>query len=165
MTALLKVKIGSGSIVCAMLLFFCAGPLAQAGAMSGSPKASAAIIETQAGLVSFEVETATTTDQQQRGLMYRREMADDHGMIFLFSPARPVFFTMRNTYIPLDMIYILPDGTIESINAQTTPLDPGPFPSEGVVRAVLEINGGLAETLGIRPGDQVRHPLLENVED
>jgi uncharacterized membrane protein (UPF0127 family) len=147
-----------------MLLLICAGPMAQAEAMSGPPQDKIAIIETETGFVRFEVETATTPEQQQRGLMYRREMADDHGMIFLFSPARPVFFTMKNTYIPLDMIYILADGTIESINAQTTPLERGPFPSEGEVRAVLEINGGLAETLGIRPGDRVRHALLENVE-
>ena len=81
-------------------------------------------------------------------------------MIFDFGGEDLHAFWMRNTYVPLDMIFIRADGVIDSIAANATPLDETPVPSAGRVRAVLEINGGFAERLGIRPGDRVRHRIF-----
>ena len=105
----------------------------------------------------FTVELALTPAHQQRGLMFREEMADDAGMLFVFDPVRPVSFWMRNTLISLDMLFIGPDGTILNIAAEAEPRTDTPRPSAGPVRGVLEINGGLAAALGIAAGDRVRH--------
>lgn len=115
-------------------------------------------IETGAGgRYHFTVELAVTPQQQGRGLMFREEMAADHGMLFLFEPVRPVSFWMRNTPLSLDMLFVEADGTIANIAARTTPLSDRSYPSAGPVRAVLEINGGVSALLGIEPGDRVVH--------
>lgn len=109
------------------------------------------------GRYHFIVELAVTPQQQGRGLMFREEMAPDHGMLFLFEPVRPVSFWMRNTPLSLDMLFVEADGTIANIAARTTPLSDRSYPSAGPVRAVLEINGGLSALLGIEPGHRVVH--------
>lgn len=154
-------KFEKSSIATAMLLLLLLAPVSSA--MSKPVDSSVLFIQTGDQTIEFNVETATTDDQRSLGLMFRREMADDHGMIFLFKPERQVTFTMRNTYISLDMIFISGDGTIESILENTEPLEWGPFPSKGDVRAVLEINGGLSKKLGIKPGDRVEHLFLGNM--
>ena len=105
----------------------------------------------------FTVELAVTPQQQARGLMFREGMAPDHGMLFLFDPIRPVSVWMRNTPLSLDMLFVAADGTIANIAARTTPLSDQSYPSDGPVRAVLEINAGLSALLGIEPGDRVLH--------
>ena len=118
-------------------------------------------IETAVGQrYRFEVELATTPEQQSQGLMHRAEMAADAGMLFVFEPVRPASFWMKNTLISLDMLFIGADGRIVNIGARTEPLSLASVPSAGPVRAVLEINGGLSAMLGIRPGDRVDHPAL-----
>ncbi len=118
-------------------------------------------IETAAGArYRFAVELAVTPDQQARGLMHREEMAADAGMLFVFEPLRPVSFWMKNTLISLDMLFIGADGRIVNIGERTEPLSTDSVPSDGPVRAVLEINGGLSDMLGIRPGDRVVHPAF-----
>ena len=117
-------------------------------------------IATARGPVKFQVEMADTPAEQQQGLMWRGSMPADRGMIFDFHTEDARSFWMRNTYIPLDIIFIRADGRILSIAQNTTPLSEAPVPSFGAARAVLEINGGLAETLGIRPGDRVRHRIF-----
>jgi uncharacterized membrane protein (UPF0127 family) len=112
----------------------------------------------------FKVELATTPAARQQGLMYRREMAADAGMLFDFKRSQPVAFWMRNTYIPLDMTFIRADGTIANIAARTIPGSETPVPSDGVVRGVLEINGGLSERLGIGAGDRVLHAIFKNAD-
>ncbi|TNE35861.1 MAG: DUF192 domain-containing protein [Alphaproteobacteria bacterium] len=144
-----------------MLLLFFVAPFGMG--MSEPIDQSVLFIRTEGKTIEFSVETATTDDQRSTGLMYRREMADDHGMIFLFKPERQVNFTMHNTYISLDMIFIRSDGTIESVLENTEPLEWGPYPSKGKVRAVLEINGGLAKKLGIKVGDRVEHLFFGNI--
>ena len=115
-------------------------------------------IETAGGArYRFEVELAVTPEQQARGLMHREEMAADAGMLFVFEPVRPVSFWMRNTLISLDMLFVGADGRIVNIGERTVPLSEESVPSDGPVRAVLEINGGLSDMLGIRPGDKVVH--------
>ena len=103
----------------------------------------------------FTVEIASTTEEQAYGLMNRSELAPDRGMIFPFDPPRPASFWMKNTLIPLDMIFIRADGTIANIQANAVPLSLEPENSEGPVKAVLEIAGGRAAELGINPGDRV----------
>lgn len=104
---------------------------------------------------SFTVEIARTSSQQARGLMFRTELADDKGMIFPFADARMAGFWMKNTVIPLDIIFIRADGKIENIAANTTPYSTDPVESTAPVAAVLELRGGLTAELGIKPGDSV----------
>ena len=103
----------------------------------------------------FRVEVARTADQQAQGLMNRRSLAPDAGMLFPFDPPRPASFWMRNTLIPLDMIFIRPDGAIARVAANTVPLSETPVAVAEPVTAVLELRGGRAAALGIREGDRV----------
>jgi uncharacterized protein len=137
------------------LLF--AGP---ASAQLQSYEKSKASIVTSAGPRDFTIELALTPAQQAQGLMFRREMAPDAGMLFVFPDSREQTFWMKNTYLPLDMIFIKPDGTILSIAERAVPLTETPVPSHGNARAVLEVNGGTAARLGIKPGDKLVSPAL-----
>ena len=118
-------------------------------------------IVTDSGTREYRIELAITPEEQARGLMYRQEMEADAGMLFPYDPPRSASFWMRNTYIPLDMIFIAPDGSIESVASNTIPLSTTPYPSRGPVKAVLELNGGEAERIGARAGDQVIYTLPE----
>ena len=107
---------------------------------------------------SFRVEIAETLVDLQRGLMFRKSMEADRGMIFLFSRPVAVEMWMKNTYIPLDVLFIREDGSIAGIHANAQPLDETPFTAPEPVAAALEINGGLAEKMGIAVGDRVVMP-------
>jgi uncharacterized membrane protein (UPF0127 family) len=111
-------------------------------------------IRSASGEHRFAAEVAATPEQQERGLMFRRELAPDHGMIFPYGPPQTVGFWMKNTLIPLDMLFIRADGTIARI-ATATPLSLDTVGSGEPVAAVLEIRGGRAAELGIRAGDRV----------
>ena len=102
----------------------------------------------------FRVEVAALPKQQERGLMFRRALGPDRGMVFPYNPPRDVAFWMRNTLIPLDMIFIRADRTIARI-ATAKPLDETRVPSGEPIGAVLEVAGGRAAELGIRQGDVV----------
>jgi uncharacterized membrane protein (UPF0127 family) len=115
-------------------------------------------IMTAAGVRSFTVEMAVSEAEQARGLMYRTELAPDAGMLFPLAPPRMTAFWMRNTLIPLDMIFIRADGTIARIAANTVPYSLNPVSSGEPVAAVLEIAGGQAARAGIAEGDKVRWP-------
>ena len=105
---------------------------------------------------AFTVEVAQTPEQQARGLMFREALGPDEGMIFPFRPPRPASFWMRNTPIPLDMLFVRQDGTIARIAADTVPHSEEPVTSSGEpVAAVLELRGGRAAELGISEGDRV----------
>jgi len=93
--------------------------------------------------------------------MYRREMAPDAGMLFQFPQPEFVIFWMKDTYIPLDMLFVKADGTISSIAEDTKPMSTAKIPSNGPVKAVIEINAGLAKTLDILPGDRVHAAMFE----
>jgi uncharacterized membrane protein (UPF0127 family) len=105
----------------------------------------------------FVVEVARTPAEQQQGLMNRQSLAPDKGMIFPFAADQVASFWMKNTLIPLDMVFVRRDGTIAGIAANTVPLNLQPVLSEEPVAAVLEIAGGRAAELGIAPGDRVRY--------
>jgi uncharacterized membrane protein (UPF0127 family) len=135
-----------------------------AGACSAAPVGSLPVrdvdIVTAKGLVRFKAEVAADPASQQQGLMYRKSMAADRGMIFVFPEPKPAGFWMHNTLIPLDLLFVDEDGEIESIAADAKPLDETIIPSKGEVKAVIEINGGLAKARGIAVGDKVRDPKL-----
>jgi uncharacterized protein len=117
-------------------------------------------IETGGGARHFAIEIARTPDELAQGLMYRDHLDADHGMLFLIDPPRPVTFWMKNTLIPLDIIFVKTDGRVESVAARAIPMSTETIPSQGEVGAVVEVNGGMAERLGIRPGDKVVSPAL-----
>jgi uncharacterized membrane protein (UPF0127 family) len=105
--------------------------------------------------LTFRVEVAATSQQQARGLMFRTRLGDDEGMIFPMNPPRGASFWMRNTVIPLDLIFIGTDGRISNIAANAVPYDESPLLSAGLVKGVLELRGGRAAELGIVAGDRV----------
>jgi uncharacterized membrane protein (UPF0127 family) len=107
----------------------------------------------------YTVEVARTPDEQARGLMVRRAMARDHGMIFPMNPPREAAFWMEGTALPLDLIFIAPDHRVLRIAANAVPFDRTPLPSNGVAGAVLELNAGEAARIGLKPGDKVGYPL------
>lgn len=121
-------------------------------------------IETSSGPVRFEVEFANTPETREQGLMFRESLPSGTGMLFDFGAPREVAMWMKNTLIPLDMIFIREDGVIHRIAANTVPLSLATVASEGPVTGVLEIIGGDAERLGIAPGDRVRHPMFAEGE-
>ena len=116
------------------------------------------VIETARGPVTFWAEIADDDAERARGLMFRREMARDHGMLFEFDTPEMQSFWMRNTHLSLDLIFIGADGRIVNVAANATPYSDAPIPSTGPATGVLEINAGLAQELGIAAGDRVRHP-------
>lgn len=116
-------------------------------------------IHTAKGVIHFEVEVAATPQEQARGLMYRASLPERGGMIFPMTPPRFASFWMKNTYIPLDLIFIRTDGTISSIAAQAVPENLSPIESREPVAAVLEIAGGGAAAHGIAVGDRVSWKL------
>jgi uncharacterized protein len=121
------------------------------------------IIETAKGPVQFSVEMATAWPQQERGLMFRKSVAPNAGMLFDFGREQEESFWMKNTLIPLDMLFIKADGTIARIAANAKPLSEDSIPSYEPVRAVLEIAGGRAAQLGLKPGDKVREAIFGNM--
>lgn len=116
---------------------------------------------TQTGVHSIKIEVARTPDQQALGLMFRTGLPDDKGMLFPHDEPRESSMWMRNTYIPLDMVFIRADGTVHRIEKRTEPFSERVIPSNGPVAAVLEIAGGVADKLGLKPGDHIRHPMFE----
>ena len=117
-------------------------------------------IASKNGVHSFAVEMAVTPDEQSKGLMFRKELPEGQGMLFDFRRDQEATFWMKNTYVPLDMIFIRADGRIHRIAANTTPLSEALVSSGGPVRAVLEVVAGTAKKLGIAPGDRVAHPMF-----
>lgn len=140
------------ALLTGLTLFVCVAP-ARAG--------NALTIETVAGATHrFTVELAVSPAEIQRGLMFRESLADDAGMLFFYQQCRLAQFWMKNTLIPLDMIFIEADGRIARITAMAEPQSLEIRASGVPVNGVLEIAGGRAAALGIAPGDHVRHPLF-----
>ena len=117
-------------------------------------------IATKSGVRVFSVEMATTEEEKTTGLMYRKELPDGKGMLFDFSPEQQISMWMKNTYIPLDMIFIRADGRILRIAENTEPLSTRIISSGGLAKGVLEVIAGTAQKYGIQPGDRVAHPLF-----
>ena len=119
-------------------------------------------IVTAGGTREFRVEIAADDASRERGLMNRRYMAADHGMLFEFDRDAPVAFWMKNTYIPLDMIFISRAGVVTNVVANAEPLSERVIPSGPPCAAVLELNGGTAAAIGLKVGDKVRHQFFKS---
>ena len=140
-----------GALLCA------AGAAAPA---SVSFEESSLTVDAAAGRFEFLVEMAVSPAQRSQGLMFRESLDEDRGMLFDFGRPQRAAMWMRNTYVPLDMLFIDADGRITQIAAETQPLSDAVIASREPVRAVLELRGGVSAKLGIRPGDRVIHPLF-----
>ncbi len=112
------------------------------------------------GTAKFSIEIADDFAERAQGLMHRQSMPRLSGMLFIYEAPGNLTFWMRNTLIPLDMIFIKPDGSIAHVHENAIPLDETPIPGGEGNLAVLEINGGLSSKLGIKAGDQVQHPAF-----
>lgn len=118
------------------------------------------VIQTAKGPQRFRVELADNDQSRSRGMMFRTSMAPDAGMLFDFKQEQMASFWMRNTLLPLDMLFIKADGTILNIHQRAIPRDETGINSVGPVRAVLEVNGGTTARLGIKAGDKVEHAIF-----
>lgn len=144
-----------------------AGSTSAQGTASSAPAAELAVhpvsgltvvpltVTTASGPHAFKVEVASTPAEQERGLMFRTAMGADEGMIFPMDPPRPAAFWMKNTVIPLDIIFIGANHKVLNIAANAVPYDLSPLPSDGDAAGVLELNGGRAAQIGLKPGDTV----------
>lgn len=128
-----------------------------AAALESFQKSTLTVETASGGKFRFDVELALTPAQQAQGLMFRQTMADDAGMLFIYDRVQPASFWMKNTLIPLDMLFIGADGRIVNIHDRAVPQSLDSVNSAGPVKAILELNGGMSARLGIRPGDRVVH--------
>ena len=128
--------------------------------LSSFPKGEV-VVESAAGPKhTFKVWIADTEPRQRQGLMFVRDLPADQGMLFVNQPPRPAAFWMKNTYIPLDMLFVDAGGKVLHIFERTTPLSLDPLGIDAPVRAVFEIKGGESARRGIRVGDRLRHPAF-----
>lgn len=118
------------------------------------------VLKTESGDHSYTVEIADTDRERATGLMFRGSLPEKSGMIFLYDPPQRVGMWMRNTYIPLDMVFITAEGTVHRVEADTEPFSTDLIRSGGEVAAVLELNAGQAAKIGVKPGDRVIFPGL-----
>src|SRR5580704_11896603 len=153
---------GAGRVVARLLFYLVAIVALAAVSLAGAQATTVEPLEivTKKGVQVFSVEMATTEQEKETGLMYRKELADGKGMLFDFTPEQEVSMWMKNTYVSLDMIFIRSDGTILRIAENTEPLSTRIIPSRGLAKGVLEVIAGTAKKYGIAPGDRVAHPLF-----
>ena len=119
-------------------------------------------IITATGPHHFSVEVMRTDAGREKGLMFRRNMPKDRGMLFDFKTEQPVMMWMKNTFLPLDMVFISRDGKVVNVAENAEPLSEAIIASDGPVFAVLEVNAGEARQIGVKPGDEVRHSMFKH---
>ncbi|MCG8692438.1 MAG: DUF192 domain-containing protein [Minwuiales bacterium] len=141
-------------------ILFAAIMAAAAAAQSQSLPVSELRIATSQTQHFFKVEVADNDETRARGLMFRMSMPPNAGMLFDYRTDQQVAMWMKNTFIPLDILFIDRRGKIVNIHERAVPLSLASIPSDGPVRAALELNGGSVSRLGIKPGDQVFHALF-----
>ncbi len=148
--------------LCASLIFLCASPAALA---IDAPPPHGSLerlqIVTASGTHEFSVEVMRGGPQRERGLMFRRFLPQDRGMLFDFATERPVMMWMKNTFLPLDMIFIGRAGKVVGLAENAEPLSEKIIPSGAPAYGVLEVNAGTAARIGLKIGDSVRHPLFD----
>lgn len=163
--------VGLGAVVALISLIWAGGADAQRlrsleplnPAKAQTLPASPLVIQSAEALHPFTVELAESESQRAIGLMHRNFLASDRGMLFDFYVEQPEQFWMRNTFIPLDMLFIRATGEIVFIAEETIPHSDKPVGPTRPVRAVLEVPGGTAKRLGIKAGDTVRHEIFGNL--
>jgi uncharacterized membrane protein (UPF0127 family) len=122
------------------------------------------VAETQSGQQRFSIEIADEERERAAGLMFRTEMQDSHGMLFVFEATRPVGFWMKNTPMPLDLVFIGEDGRVRAV-LPGEPFSEALITPDVPVRFVLELKRGIAQKAGIAPGDRIRHPAIDAMAD
>ncbi|RFC64833.1 MULTISPECIES: DUF192 domain-containing protein [Mesorhizobium] len=157
-----KIRSYSSALVFSLLLLPFAAAWAQE-AMVLPVDPAPLVIETGATEAKFAIEVADEGAERSRGLMFRKEMAADHGMLFVFQQQQPLAFWMKNTILPLDLVFIDERGKVRAV-LPGTPFSEAPISPSEPVKYVLELNQGTAKRLGIDPGDQVAHPLIGMVQ-
>jgi uncharacterized protein len=118
-------------------------------------------LHTAAAVHAIDVEIADTPQEKAQGLMFRTRLADNTGMLFFYETPQEITMWMRSTYIPLDMVFIRPDGVVHRIEARTEPLSEAIIASRGDVTACLELAGGAADRLGLKAGDRIEHRFFK----
>lgn len=131
-----------------------------AGAAQAECRADRVDLKNDQTQVRFDIELAQTPQERSRGLMFRENLPRGAGMLFVFDPPQPVAFWMKNTLIPLDMIFSDRSGMVTHVHEGAIPGDLTPIEGGDSVYAVLEINAGLSARYGIRPGTQLRHEIF-----
>lgn len=144
----------SGAMAALLLL-----RLAGSGA-AAEPALDRVEIVTASGPHDFKVEVMRSEAERERGLMYRRFLPADRGMLFDFKTAAPVMMWMKNTYIPLDMVFIGPDGRVVSTAENAEPLSERVISSQGKALGVLEVNAGTVASIGVKAGDRVENAMF-----
>ena len=120
------------------------------------------VLKTATGDHNFNIEVVITDQERALGLMFRRSLPENAGMLFIYDPPQPATMWMKNTFIPLDMVFISADGKVHRVESNTEPFSTAIIPSEGDVVGVLELNAGEANKIGLKRGDQVIYPGLPN---
>ncbi len=151
---------GAGMRIQAARFGFAAALLAAGGAQAetGLEKLE---IDTASGPHVFQVEVMRSEAEREKGLMFRRFLPKDRGMLFDFKVEQPVMMWMKNTYISLDMVFMSHDGHVVGMAQNAEPLSETIIPSGAPAASVLELNGGEAATIGLKVGDVVHHPLFK----
>jgi len=140
----------------AIVLVFAGG-----AAMAATCSADRAYLRGPDGEAAFRVEVADTQAERAQGLMHRETLATSAGMLFVYPHPQRVGFWMKNTLIPLDMIFMDASGTVRRIGHEAQPHDTRPVFGGNAIQTVLEINGGMARRIGISPGWEMRHPAVD----
>ena len=130
--------------------------------LAASEKLERLVIRVSGREIKLNVEVARTPRQQRAGLMFRRSLPADRGMLFIYPYQSIVKMWMKNTHIPLDMVFINSKGIVKKIVERTVPFSLSVISSGEPVRAVLELNGGTSNRIGLKRGDQVIHPFFKN---
>ncbi|HJU15552.1 MAG TPA: DUF192 domain-containing protein [Stellaceae bacterium] len=146
-----------------VLAVLAAGPAGRAVAAEMSFASAPLVIVTATGRHRFRVEVAKTPAQMEQGLMFRRRLAPDSGMLFEFDAPTVARMWMHNTLIPLDMLFVDGSGRIVNIAANATPMSDAVIAAAAPVRAVVELPGGTAARLDAKPGDRVLSPFFGNL--
>jgi uncharacterized membrane protein (UPF0127 family) len=149
-------------VVFAVGLIMLIGPLARAD--DTAPRQETIVIETDKTSHMLAVEIADTPALRERGLMFRHRLPDDRGMLFLYGRAEPVAMWMKNTYSPLDMVFVRGDGSIAEVVEGAVPHSLETIRSREPVLAVLEVAAGNARKLGLKPGTVIRHSFFGNAD-
>ena len=137
-----------------------AAALMLSSAAVAAPATERLTIETASGRHGFDVEVMHKGPELQKGLMFRKSMAADHGMLFDFGKSQDVSMWMKNTYLPLDMVFIDRSGKVVNVAHDTVPMSEAIIPSQGAVLGVLEINAGVAKSIGLKAGDAVKASIF-----
>jgi uncharacterized protein len=144
----------------ALIAFVAVAILGRASAIAGEGQFEPLSIITGTGTHNFSVEVMRTQPELEKGLMYRTSMPEDHGMLFNFRVEQSIMMWMKNTYIPLDMLFMDKTGKVVGIVADAKPLSEQILSAAAPTYAVLELNGGEAAKIGLKVGDKVNHPIF-----